>query len=176
MEYSYSDRDPIHCRLTTVKELRAEVRSTMHNDLTEVFASHTFVGIVDERRRIAAIQAGVKLFLVDYGMISNEYFYQLGLTDFGNFGSIRLTPSQSQSSPRSCRRLREGHQHYTSPFDWTEYLILSAASSSSGVRCWLNISRSKSTPMACCTASPARQGYMPSLAKLPRLLLGWARM
>ncbi len=95
MDYTYIDREPIHCRLTSVKELRAEVRSAMHNNLTEVFASHTFVGIVDERRRIAAIQAGVKLFLIDYGMVSNEYFYQLGLTDFGNFGSIKFDPPLS---------------------------------------------------------------------------------
>jgi DNA mismatch repair protein MLH1 len=60
----------------------------MHNELTEIFGSHTFVGVVDERRRLVAIQGGVKLFLVDYGMIANEYFYQVGLTDFGNFGSI----------------------------------------------------------------------------------------
>jgi DNA mismatch repair protein MLH1 len=34
----------------------------------------------------------VKLFLVDYGMVSNEYFYQVGLTHFGNFGAIRFEP------------------------------------------------------------------------------------
>ena len=67
--YEYSDREPSVCRLTTVKELRAEVRESMHNELTEMFASHTFVGIVDERRRIAAIQGGVKLYLVDYGLV-----------------------------------------------------------------------------------------------------------
>jgi DNA mismatch repair protein MLH1 len=93
MEYEYSDREPVVCRLMTVKELRAEVRDDMHNELTEVFASHTFVGIVDERRRIAAIQGGVKLFLVDYGKACYEYFYQVGLTDFGNFGAIRFDPA-----------------------------------------------------------------------------------
>jgi DNA mismatch repair protein MLH1 len=62
----------------------------MHNELCDIFASHIFVGIVDERRRIAAVQGGVKLYLVDYGMVSNEFFYQVGLTDFGNFGHIRL--------------------------------------------------------------------------------------
>lgn len=92
MDYEYSDREPTLCRLTTVKELRAEVRDNMHNGLTDVFASHTFVGIVDERRRIAAIQSGVKLYLVDYGMVCNEFFYQVGLTDFGNFGSIKFNP------------------------------------------------------------------------------------
>jgi DNA mismatch repair protein MLH1 len=92
MEYEYSDRELVSCRLVTVKELRAEVRDAMHNGLTEIFAGHTFVGMVDERRRLVAIQGGVKLFLVDYGMISNEYFYQIGLTDFGNFGAIRFNP------------------------------------------------------------------------------------
>lgn len=91
MEYELSEREPIVCRLMTVKELRAEVRDSMHNELTEVFAGHTFVGIVDERRRLAAIQSGVKLFLVDYGLICSEYFYQVGLTHFGNFGAIRFS-------------------------------------------------------------------------------------
>lgn len=68
-EYEQSDREPFVCRLTSVKELRAEVRDNVHNDLTEIFAGHSFVGVVDERRRIVAIQGGVKLFLVDYGMI-----------------------------------------------------------------------------------------------------------
>lgn len=93
IEYESSDREPVICRLVTIKELRAEVREQIHNELTEIFASHTFVGVVDDRRRIAAIQGGVRLFLVDYGMICNEYFYQVGLTDFGNFGVIRFDPS-----------------------------------------------------------------------------------
>ncbi len=90
--YETSDREPVICRLMTIKELRAEVRDDMHNELTEVMAGHTFVGVVDERRRLAAIQGGVKLFLVDYGMFCSEYFYQVGLTDFGNFGAICFKP------------------------------------------------------------------------------------
>lgn len=93
--YITISRVPTLCRLTTVKDLRATVRDNMHATLTEVFASHTYVGLVDTQRRIVAIQGGVKLFLVDYGMISNEYFYQLGLTDFGNFGAIRFDPPLS---------------------------------------------------------------------------------
>lgn len=93
--YITTPQAPTHCRLTTIKDLRATVRDNMHATLTEVFASHTYVGLVDIQRRIVAIQGGVKLFLVDYGMISNEYFYQLGLTDFGNFGGIRFDPPLS---------------------------------------------------------------------------------
>lgn len=92
IEYEASHREPVNCRLRTVKELRSEVRDDMHSELTEIFASHSFVGIVDERRRLAAIQGGIKLYLVDYGHACFEYFYQLGLTDFGNFGAIRFSP------------------------------------------------------------------------------------
>lgn len=92
IHYEQTDKEATSVRLTTVKELRADVRESMHGELTDVFSTHTFVGIVDERRRMAAIQSGVKLFLVDYGMVCNEYFYQVGLTDFGNFGSIRFDP------------------------------------------------------------------------------------
>ncbi|GAB0133047.1 hypothetical protein EsDP_00001464 [Epichloe bromicola] len=80
-------------RLNSIKELRKEVREGIHNDLTEIFSTHTFVGIVDDSRRLAAIQGGVKLFLVDYGHTCFEYFYQLGLNDFGNFGVIRFSPA-----------------------------------------------------------------------------------
>ncbi|KAH7398300.1 histidine kinase-like ATPase [Pyrenochaeta sp. MPI-SDFR-AT-0127] len=92
VDYEHTEKQPMACRLTSVKELRAEVRDAMHNDLTDIISTHTFVGVVDEQKRIAAIQGGVKLFLVDYGMLCNEYFYQVGLTDFANYGSIRFNP------------------------------------------------------------------------------------
>ena len=95
VRYDHSDHQLIQCRLTTVKDLRASVRSEIHSGLTETFASHIYVGLVDSRRRIAAIQGGVKLFLTDYGLVSSEFFYQVGLTDFGNFGSIKFDPSLS---------------------------------------------------------------------------------
>ncbi|KAI0406197.1 histidine kinase-like ATPase [Xylaria palmicola] len=92
-EYETTDRESVHCRLTSVRALRAAVRDDMHHELTEIIANHTFVGIVDEKRRLAAIQGGVKLFLVDYGRACFEYFYQVGLTDFGNFGVIQFQPA-----------------------------------------------------------------------------------
>ncbi|CAN8103017.1 unnamed protein product [Discula destructiva] len=93
IEYETNEREATPCRLASVRELRAAVRDEMHHDLTEVFATHTFVGIVDERRRLAAVQGGVKLYLVDYGRACFEYFYQIGLTDFGNFGVICFRPA-----------------------------------------------------------------------------------
>lgn len=90
--YETTDREPIVCRLTSVRELRSAVRDDMHHELTEIFANHTFVGIVDERRRLAAIQGGVRLFLIDYGRACFEFLYQVALTDFGNFGVIKFQP------------------------------------------------------------------------------------
>ncbi|KAG6030110.1 hypothetical protein E4U41_000176 [Claviceps citrina] len=87
------DRETTIYKLNSLKELRREVRQDVHNDLTDIFSTHTFVGIVDESRRLAAMQGGVKLFLVDYGHTCFEYFYQLGLDDFGNFGVIRFSPA-----------------------------------------------------------------------------------
>lgn len=92
-EYEVTDRESVYCRLTSVRNLRTAVRDDMHHELTEIIANHTFVGVVDEKRRLAAIQGGVKLFLIDYGRACFEYFYQVGLTDFGNFGVIKFQPA-----------------------------------------------------------------------------------
>ncbi|KAI4161317.1 MAG: hypothetical protein LQ342_004984 [Letrouitia transgressa] len=170
--YITTPRVPTHCRLATIKELRAAVRDSMHSSLTEVFASHTYIGLVDPGRRITAIQGGVKLFLVDYGMVCNEYFYQLGLTDFGNFGIIRFEP------PLDVKALIEiavATEKATNPDDdvnWEdipqrvldqliarrdmliEYFQLEVSESGHLISIPLLI-----------------KGYMPSLAKLPRFLM-----
>lgn len=118
-EYEVLDREPVACRLVSVRELRAAVREDAHHELTEIIANHTFVGVVDERRRLAAVQGGVKLFLVDYGRACYEYLYQVGLTDFGNFGVIRFSPpldlrelltvsAEAESGPRDGDREETG--------------------------------------------------------------------
>ncbi|KAK3064253.1 hypothetical protein LTS18_008828 [Coniosporium uncinatum] len=161
------------CKLTSVKALRAEVRENMHNNLTDVFATHTFVGIVDERRRIAAIQGGVKLYLVDYGMICNEYFYQMGLTDFGNFGSIRFNPALSLHDLLSVGAAHERDlaEAEDDP-DWEQVVV--------DVREQLISSRDMLAEYFSLEVSEAGEllsmpllmkGYMPSLAKLPQFLL-----
>ncbi len=48
-------------------KLRAAVRvRDMHRKLTNMFANHTLVGVVDEGRRLEAAQGGAK-YLMDYG-------------------------------------------------------------------------------------------------------------
>jgi DNA mismatch repair protein MLH1 len=176
MEYEYSDREPVTCRLMTVKELRQEVRDDMHNELTEVFATHTFIGIVDERRRLAAIQGGVKLFLVDYGMVCNEYFYQLGLTDFGNFGSIRFDPPLDL---KELLRMAAEHEKSTDPptceeddFAIEEVVELVSAQLIERREMLLEyFSFEVSVEGELISVPLLLKGYTPSLAKLPRFLL-----
>ncbi|OAX79017.1 hypothetical protein ACJ72_06669 [Emergomyces africanus] len=200
LRYEDSGREPTQIRLSSVKNLRAAVRSSMHNNLTELFASLTYVGLVDERRRIAAIQSGVKLFLVDYGMISSEFFYQVGLTDFGNFGKINL-----ESSPRLIDLLSlaaaterdEYHRHHItaaatreqqqqqqpSSADTTQAAEIEAVDFDRIVTAIATqlierremleeyFSLSISEDGNLLSIPLLLKGYMPSLAKLPRFLL-----
>jgi DNA mismatch repair protein MLH1 len=173
MVYEYTDKEPTVCRLATIKELRASVREDMHNELTDVYANHTFVGIVDDRKRIAAIQGGVKLFLVDYGLLAAEYFYQLGLTDFGNFGAIRLDP------PLSLQELLEiGAKHIKAHEPEQEDLDLEAVvfavseqliSRRDMLAEYFSLEISEQGDLL--SIPLMMKGYVPSLAKLPNFLV-----
>lgn len=169
----YQAREPTVCRLTTIKELRAEVRDNMHNELTDIFASHTFVGIVDERRRLAAIQGGVKLFLVDYGMVCNEYFYQVGLTDFGNFGFIRFNPPLDlEELLRLGAKYEKEQAGPDVEFDWDE-CVSCVQETLVGRRDMLAeyFSLECSEDGKLLSIPLLVKGYMPSIAKLPSFLL-----
>lgn len=174
MEYEFTEKEPMTCRLTSIKELRAEVRDAMHNELTDIISTHTFVGIVDEQKRIAAIQGGVKLFLVDYGMLCNEYFYQVGLTDFANYGYIRFNP------PLSLRELlkvaveqeKRNAGDAGDEIDWddvvavvTDQLISKAALLSE------YFSMDISPEGDLCSIPLLVKDYTPCMAKLPQFLL-----
>lgn len=172
--YLTSPREPIEYNYKTIKHLRALVHDSMHAGLTAVFASHTYVGLVDFNRRIAAIQGGVKLYLVDYGMISNEYFYQLGLTDFGNFGAIKF------ETPLDIRSLISiGVQHEKAlgnpedeavPWDTVPDIVTKQLLASSEMLSqYFNFAISPQGELV--TLPLLIKGYTPSLAKLPRFLM-----
>ena len=172
--YLTSPREPIEYNYRTIKHLRALVRDSMHAGLTTVFASHTYVGLVDFNRRIAAIQGGVKLYLVDYGMVSNEYFYQLSLTDFGNFGAIKF---ETPLGIRSLISIGVKHEKALGnpedegvPWDAvpdmvTKQLITSREMLSQ----YFNLEVSPEGELV--TLPLLMKGYTPSLAKLPRFLM-----
>lgn len=173
MEYQYTEKEATICRLISIKELRTEVREEIHNELTNVFAQHTFVGIVDERRRIVAIQGGVKLYLVDYGMVSHEYFYQLGLTDFGNYGTFRLDPPLNlRELLRIAAKVEQAKSDPASQLDWDEVVDMvhgQLLSRQDMLQEYFSLDIStegnlNSIPLL-------MKNYTPSLAKLPNFLL-----
>lgn len=83
-------KERVNVNLTSIKKMREKVDDSIHRELTDIFANLNYVGVVDEERRLAAIQHDLKLFLIDYGSVCYELFYQIGLTDFANFGKINL--------------------------------------------------------------------------------------
>ncbi|KAI5362751.1 putative ribosomal protein S5 domain 2-type [Septoria linicola] len=173
IEYEYTDKEPTICRLTTIKDLRASVRQNMHNELTDTYANHTFVGIADETKRIAAIQGGVKLFLVDYGMTAAEYFYQLGLTDFGNYGTIRFNPPLAlhdllQIAVERAQALEPNNVE----MDW-DNVAATVANQLISRKDMLSeyFALEVSAAGDILTIPLLVKGYMPSMAKLPNFLL-----
>lgn len=171
--YETTDREPILCRLSSVRELRSAVRDDMHHELTEIFANHTFVGIVDEKRRLAAIQGGIKLFLIDYGRACFEYFYQVGLTDFGNFGVIKFQPALNL---RGVLKIAAEQEKVAAvgddDFDVDEVVETVAEQLIERREMLLEYFSLEVSPAGELLSIPLLlKGYTPSLAKLPQFLL-----
>ncbi|KAL9127752.1 MAG: hypothetical protein Q9217_003435 [Psora testacea] len=167
-------RSRTECRLTTIKLLRATVRSEMHANLTETFASHTYVGLVDSSRRIVAIQSGVKLFLVDYGLVAQEYFYQLGLADFGNFGSITFEQPLDIHALINlgvdCEKSSSNSDNDGVEWDMVADLVTrQLVERRDMLREYFNLDISPEGELT--TIPLLLKGYTPNLAKLPRFLM-----
>ncbi|KAJ5629612.1 MutL protein [Penicillium herquei] len=177
LQYETTDRQPLKIALTSIKNLRSAVRSKMHNTLTEMFASHTYVGLIDERRRLAAIQSGVKLFLIDYGLACNEFFYQVGLTDFGNFGAIRLDPPPKlidllniavEAEQEDLSNTNDGEAE-TAFTQAAEKISESLIDRGEMLKEYFSMEISEDGELL--SIPLLLKGYVPSLAKLPRFLL-----
>ncbi|KAH8705113.1 putative DNA mismatch repair protein Mlh1 [Talaromyces proteolyticus] len=180
LHYETTDREALRIGLSSVKRLRAAVRSEMHNGLTELFSTHSYVGLVDERRRIAALQAGVKLYLVDYGMTLAEFFYQIGLTDFGNFGVIKLDPPPTLTELMKLGVDIEREEHQSSGSISTEedeeiftkapdIVTKTLIERRDMLDEYFSIKITEQGELL--TIPLLLKGYVPSLAKLPRFLL-----
>lgn len=90
-QYKAIQREKIIVNLHSVLELRQEVLDAASDaKLAEMFTKFTYIGIIDTDKRLLSIQSGVKLLMIDYGALFREFFYQLALQDFENFGYIRL--------------------------------------------------------------------------------------
>ncbi|CAG8480636.1 7962_t:CDS:10 [Ambispora leptoticha] len=84
-------RKRIEVRLSSILNLRKQVKEEGHQGLTDLLANHTLVGCVDDKQTLALVQHQLKLYLLDYNKLSEELFYQLTLQEFCNFGTIHLS-------------------------------------------------------------------------------------
>uniref|UniRef100_A0A667XHY9 DNA mismatch repair protein MLH1 n=1 Tax=Myripristis murdjan TaxID=586833 RepID=A0A667XHY9_9TELE len=76
-------------KLTSIKELRAEITENTHKGLQDMLQNHSFVGCVNPQWTL--IQHQTKLYLLNTTKLSQELFYQILIYDFGNFGVLRLS-------------------------------------------------------------------------------------
>ncbi|KAJ1920752.1 DNA mismatch repair protein [Mycoemilia scoparia] len=86
-------RPKVNVRLTSILQLRQELKDRTNRDLTTILNNHNFVGFVDGFR--ALIQHQTKLYILDIQAISEELFYNITLQDFHNFGHMVLDPPVS---------------------------------------------------------------------------------
>lgn len=77
-------------KLSSVLELRTQIENNCHLTLRELFKDHSFVGCL-KNDKLAFVQHSTKLYMCDAQQICEEFFYQLFLYDFGNFGAIRFS-------------------------------------------------------------------------------------
>ncbi|XP_063231981.1 DNA mismatch repair protein Mlh1 [Bacillus rossius redtenbacheri] len=75
-------------RLTSVLELKEDIRSKLHVGLRDIVKNSTFVGCISPRQ--AVIQHETKLYLCNTEQLSLEMFYQIMVYDFGNLGLLRF--------------------------------------------------------------------------------------
>ncbi|KAG0123716.1 hypothetical protein HOY82DRAFT_574559 [Tuber indicum] len=176
-EYEYDDnRQWISVKYQTIKKLRKAVWDTKHKDLCELFHNHTFVGIVDEQRRLAAVQHGLKLYLIDYAAVAFELFYQIGLSDFSNYGTIRLNPPLALKDILEIAIEDEKKTEGVNPdsnneFDWEgAYKIVDTLVSRRDLlKEYFSMEITEQGELV--SIPLLLKGYMPSLGKLPSFIL-----
>lgn len=106
--YTDSGRTPSNITLDSIAELRQEVKDSTDRSLTNVFNNLVYVGVVNPTKRLCCFQYDVKLFLCDYGAMLADFYYQLGLIHFANFGEYIVDPTPLRTI---LRPLYDAHDH-----------------------------------------------------------------
>ena len=84
MDDSDSDSD----ELTSVLNMRKDVKLEYHKGLGSVLKKHVFVGIVDDDYSL--IQYETKLFILNHSILAEEYFYQTVVFNFNYFYKLEI--------------------------------------------------------------------------------------
>ncbi|KAI8372670.1 histidine kinase-like ATPase [Choanephora cucurbitarum] len=95
----------VEVRLTSVLQLRKEIKKAENQDLTYILSNHTFIGCVDDA--LALIQHEQNIYIINYSAASEELMYQIVLNEFCNMGHIRFT---EPISIRDCLRIAIDHE------------------------------------------------------------------
>lgn len=95
LQYQMSDRKRMKVNLESILGLRKETTDKVHKPLTNIFNNSSYIGIIDELRRLCCFQFDVKLFMCDYSAVLYEFFYQVALSEFCNYGEITLSETLS---------------------------------------------------------------------------------
>ncbi|KAG2732663.1 hypothetical protein G9P44_003653 [Scheffersomyces stipitis] len=88
-----NSRRRVRVSLDSIIELRKQVNEEVHRPLTNILNNAVYVGIVDEEKRLCCFQYDVKLYLCDYASLLHEFYYQVALYEFCNYGEILLSES-----------------------------------------------------------------------------------
>ncbi|CAD6187799.1 unnamed protein product [Caenorhabditis auriculariae] len=72
----------------SLRVLREEICQRGSTTMRELFKTFTFVGIVNSQCII--VQYGTSLYLLDFGIVLKEFFYQTAIFSFGNYGSYKM--------------------------------------------------------------------------------------
>lgn len=83
-------RQPVQVNLESIALLKNDLTLIIDKPLTNIFNNAVYVGIIDPLKRLCCFQYDVKLFLCDYAAVLLEFYYQIGLHEFCNFGEIEF--------------------------------------------------------------------------------------
>lgn len=84
------ENEPV--QLESIAQLQQEVALKVHKPYTKIITNASYVGIVDEHKRLCCFQYDVNLYLCDYGRVLEEFYYQAALAQFARFGEYTLEP------------------------------------------------------------------------------------
>ncbi|SAM04902.1 hypothetical protein [Absidia glauca] len=165
-------RDRVEVTLTSILNLRKNVKKNEHIGMTELLSNHTFVGCVDDA--LAILQHQTLLYLVNYAVISEELFYQVILTEFNNFGLIELT---TPISIKDCIlvALETEESHGTLPSQLqskdqvAETIVSKLIEFAPMLKDYYSLTVTEDGQMT--TLPILLRGYIPTLDKLPMFLL-----
>ncbi|ODV77747.1 DNA mismatch repair protein MutL [Suhomyces tanzawaensis NRRL Y-17324] len=90
-QITITDHPRVKVNLDSIKELQKELSDEVHKPLTNIFNNAVYVGVVDEKRRLCCFQYDVQLYLCDYASTLLEFYYQVALEEFCNYGTIELS-------------------------------------------------------------------------------------